>query len=107
MDVITFSVPTLQTVNFNIPVVEALSFEIPLVTPLSVEVLPHDVITFEIKNGGGSSYPAYSGTYNVTPTQSTQTLRTGGFVLAENIVVNPIPSNYGHIGWNGSYLTVY
>ena len=50
--------------------------------------------------------PAYEGATEVTPTQETQTLETQGFRLLENIIINPIPSNYGLITWNGSALTV-
>lgn len=50
--------------------------------------------------------PAYQGATSVTPSQETQTLETQGFRLLENITINPIPSNYGLITWNGSTLTV-
>ena len=53
----------------------------------------------------GSAEP-YEGTYEVTPTTSTQVLATAGKKLAEDITINPIPSNYGLITWNGSSLTV-
>lgn len=53
-----------------------------------------------------SPVPIYDGATEVTPTQETQTLETQGFRLLENIVINPIPSNYGLITWNGSVLTV-
>ncbi len=48
----------------------------------------------------------YSGSYEVTPSAVTQTLQTTDKILSQNIVVNPIPSNYGLIAWNGSVLTV-
>lgn len=48
----------------------------------------------------------YTGTLEVTPTQETQTLLTQGLFVDSNITVNPIPSNYGLITWNGSVLTV-
>lgn len=48
----------------------------------------------------------YDGPVEVTPTQETQTLATQGLFVDENIVINPIPSNYGLITWNGSVLTV-
>lgn len=48
----------------------------------------------------------YTGPYTVTPTQQTQTLSTQGLHMAHNVTVNPIPSNYGLITWNGSILTV-
>ena len=38
--------------------------------------------------------------------QETQTLATAEKTVLENIVINPIPSNYGLITWNGSVLTV-
>lgn len=48
----------------------------------------------------------YHGPTEVTPTQSTQELLTAGKVVLSNITVNPIPSNYGLITYNGSVLTV-
>lgn len=49
---------------------------------------------------------AYAGPYTVTPTTSTQTLTTSGKTMNQDVVVDPIPSNYGLITWNGSTLTV-
>lgn len=48
----------------------------------------------------------YTGPYEVTPTQTTQLLQVNGLRATENIKINPIPSNYGLITWNGSTLTV-
>lgn len=48
----------------------------------------------------------YSDSYEVTPTGSAQYLDTAGKLLTQDIKVNPIPSNYGLITWNGSYLKV-
>ena len=50
--------------------------------------------------------PSYEGDYEVTPTQQTQTLATDSLYMRGNITINPIPSNYGLITWNGSTLTV-
>ena len=49
---------------------------------------------------------SYEGEYEVTPTQQTQTLATDSLYMRGNITINPIPSNYGLITWNGSTLTV-
>lgn len=38
--------------------------------------------------------PTYTGTYNVTPTQSQQTLETNGKKMVEDVIVEPIPSQY-------------
>lgn len=53
-----------------------------------------------------STIPDYDGEYVFTPTQETQTVYTNGMRLLHNITINPIPNNYGLIGWNGSILTV-
>ena len=50
--------------------------------------------------------PAYEGPYEITPTAGTQTLATDSLYMRGNITINPIPSNYGLITWNGSTLTV-
>lgn len=48
----------------------------------------------------------YTGVYEVTPSEETQTLLTENLISAHNFVINPIPSNYGKINWNGAVLTV-
>ena len=48
----------------------------------------------------------YEGEYHFTPSSSAITVQTGNKYLAEDITIDPIPSNYGLITWNGSYLTV-
>ena len=56
--------------------------------------------------GGGGVVPKYTGEYEVTPTRETQTLLTKDLMMTANVVVNPIPSNYGLITYNGSVITV-
>lgn len=48
----------------------------------------------------------YTGTYEVTPSAETQTLDVEGMRMSRPLTVNPIPSNYGRIDWNGAILTV-
>ena len=50
--------------------------------------------------------PVYSGPVEITPTAETQTIETESLYLESNIIINPIPSNYGLITWDGSNLTV-
>ena len=50
--------------------------------------------------------PVYDGITEITPSQDTQILQTSNKVLTRNIIVNPIPSNYGLVTWDGSVLTV-
>lgn len=51
-------------------------------------------------------YPEYTGETVITPNLETQVLRTAQKSVLSNIVINPIPNNYGLITWNGSELTV-
>ena len=53
-----------------------------------------------------SLVPNYEGEYSFTPTQTEQIVEVGGKKALENIVINPIPSNYGLITYNGTYITV-
>lgn len=48
----------------------------------------------------------YTGDYEVTPSSETQTLSTNGLFMQADVIINPIPSNYGLITWDGSTLTV-
>lgn len=48
----------------------------------------------------------YHGAYTVTPSSETQVLDTDTLILDGNITINPIPSNYGLITWDGSIITV-
>lgn len=48
----------------------------------------------------------YTGAYEVTPSAETQTLLTDGLRMTDNVVINPVPSNYGLITWDGTVITV-
>lgn len=48
----------------------------------------------------------YTGAYEITPSQETQTLETNNLRMTGNVTINPIPNNYGLITWNGSIITV-
>ena len=48
----------------------------------------------------------FEGEYEYTPTQAEQIIEIEGLRAVSNITINPIPSNYGLITWNGSTLTV-
>lgn len=48
----------------------------------------------------------YEGDYAITPTDEEITLQTSGYMMIDNLTINPIPSNYGLITWDGSTLTV-
>lgn len=48
----------------------------------------------------------YAGPYEFTPTEVTQTVEIENRTAIQDITINPIPSNYGLITWNGVTLTV-
>lgn len=48
----------------------------------------------------------YGGRYEVTPTEETQILPTRGRILARDIIVNPIPTNYGRVTWTSGHLLI-
>ena len=48
----------------------------------------------------------YDGAYEWTPSESVQTIEIANKKALDNIIINPIPQNYGLITWNGSTLTV-
>ena len=49
---------------------------------------------------------AYHGATDITPSEETQTLDTAGLVVADNIIIQPIPTNYGKITWDGTKIIV-
>lgn len=48
----------------------------------------------------------YPGPYEFTPAAAAQTIEISGLMATADITINPIPSNYGLITWNGATLTV-
>ena len=84
---------------------DKLTGKLSLVGALSGTLTPSITIKGSIMKNP-NPYDFYDGAYTVTPTISAQTLSTKELVLTQNITINPIPSNYGLITWNGSTLTV-
>ena len=48
----------------------------------------------------------YAGPYEFTPTEEPQTAAVQNKLSTQNIVINPIPTNYGLITWDGTKITV-
>ena len=48
----------------------------------------------------------YDGAYEWTPTDGIQTIEIANKKAIDHIRINPIPSNYGLITWDGTTLTV-
>lgn len=75
---------------------------VEILTGLGGQLSPIGNLSGNITLGGRG----YNGNYTVTPSLATQVLNTAGSILVQNITINPIPSNYGLITWDGSVLTV-
>lgn len=52
------------------------------------------------------SYEEYHGATDITPTEEVQTLLTNGDLMTSNIIIEPIPTNYGLITWDGTKIIV-
>ena len=50
--------------------------------------------------------PEYDGSYQVEPSSTETVLACEGLKMVRNVVISPIPSNYGLVTWDGSTLTV-
>lgn len=54
----------------------------------------------------GKEVAPFEGAYEYTPTSETQVIEIEGLRALSNIIIDPIPQNYGLITWDGSTLTV-
>ena len=50
--------------------------------------------------------PVYEGPDRITPSAEPQILKTDGFGMVGDIIVDPIPKNYGLITYNGFSLKI-
>ena len=110
-------VSVLARITPDITVSPSISKEIPISADLHNSVisagadLHESVVTVEPNYstpvaGYTSDVDYYEGPYEYTPTQEEQTVTIQGLMATRNITINPIPSNYGLITWNGATLTV-
>ena len=87
-----YAVPTLSgQISHAITVGGAVSGEPDLSGDLSVSVYSPDL---------------YTGSYDITPCETAQVIEIKDRFANANITVEPIPSNYGKITYNGSTITV-
>lgn len=50
--------------------------------------------------------PDYGGPTDIVPTGSAQVLATAGTAVTADIIIEPIPNNYGLVTWDGVAITV-
>lgn len=80
--------------NMNIPIDGEMSMEIPIDGEVGVFMAMKEPL------------PSYTGETVITPSEQPVVLGTELKTLYSNITINPIPSNYGKITWDGNTLTV-
>ena len=86
-----------MAVSLSIPQMPKALLSVALPAPTNLTVMQYGVY---------GDTEEYEGSYVFTPTQSTQTIPIADKKATQDIIINPIPSNYGLITWNGAILTV-
>lgn len=64
-----------------------------ITVPMKVSVRSVTV-PMKVTMNSGKHYDKYTGDYEVTPSEQTQTLQTGNLVMTDDVTVNPIPQEY-------------
>lgn len=77
-------------------------YEMAVESNLEEVTLSNDTVI----NVSVSRIPRWEGEYTFTPSDEAIELETEGKMMEQNLVINPIPSNYGKISWNGVFLMV-
>lgn len=89
----------------------------PIIVPMTVSidslVVPMTVATNTESVGMETGFvvvsglsPHYAGEYEFAPTAEQQTIAINGMIADADIIIDPIPSNYGLITWNGLGIRV-
>ena len=86
---------------------------VPMTVASSSTSIPVAVggVSASLQLGIGAAYSVnfdahYEGAYEFTPSAETQVIQTEGLVMDHDVTINPIPSNYGLITYNGSSIRV-
>ena len=104
-EALSFGLDSTNNIEFEL-LDERLSFELNDADALSFGLEDNASMEFELETPNVIGVNTYDGPYEITPSTETQTLATDNLLMADNVTINPIPSNYGLITWNGSTLTV-
>lgn len=59
-----------------------------------------------VQGTGMIPVPKYDGPYEFTPTAEEQTVQIARLQATQDITINPIPSNYGLVTYNGNVITI-
>lgn len=73
---------------------------------VQVEHIANGPVTLEPVKASITARKPYTGEYEFTPGDEQITIPTTGLSMTKDVIINPIPSNYGKILWNGSELSI-
>ena len=76
---------------------------IPMTIQEDTELIPMQ-FSSKVEIRGDADY--FDGPYEYTPSEQTQIIPIIDYIASDNIVINPIPQNYGLITYNGINITV-
>lgn len=102
---IRLSVEDEQSVNFKAQP-DGVNFDIYSGVPATDLEATVDEVNFTVASGEPIFPDSYKGRSTITPTEEVQTLPTKGLMMTSDVIVNPIPKNYGLITYNGSTITI-
>lgn len=85
-----------------------IEFELVFPACIDFDVVAPDELEMDISSSPVVHYdaPPYEGEYEVTPSRETQVLSTEGKTMTGDVVVKPIPQNYGLIEYDGFRIRV-
>lgn len=86
-----------------------MTVELTVVTDTIELGVTTDALSFAVESPiivQATPIPVYDGAYEIAPTSEAQTIPVHGFRFEQDLIIDPIPSNYGLITWDGSTLTV-
>lgn len=95
---------SLQSASRVIPMTISATETIPFSMTQSEESAEISMTSVVRIQSGSADY--YQGSYHITPATTTQILYTNNKIATDNITIDPIPSNYGLITYNGSTILV-
>ena len=86
---------------------------VPMTVSASGQTIPVSVSCGDktVQAAIGASYhmgkdAPYTGPYQFTPSAQQQVIPTAKTAVDQDIIIDPIPSNYGLITYNGAFITV-
>lgn len=85
---------------------DELAFELSPSIQLVFNLANKQSVSFDLETPSAIGVTPYDDSYEVTPSSETQTLSTRYRYMLDDITINPIPSDYGHIVYDGSKILV-